>query len=72
MATTRQLVKARPYRYGRNPVTLGAGLSYLGLTPSRMILACVWSGFALLHPAVGVFLHLREPGKIKLSIHFQE
>ena len=36
MAATQQLVRAGPYRYSRNPMTLGAGLFYLGLA--------VWAG----------------------------
>jgi protein-S-isoprenylcysteine O-methyltransferase Ste14 len=31
MVATQQLVRAGPYRYSRNPMTLGAGLFYLGV-----------------------------------------
>jgi protein-S-isoprenylcysteine O-methyltransferase Ste14 len=31
MTATQRLVRAGPYRYSRNPMTLGAGLFYLGL-----------------------------------------
>jgi protein-S-isoprenylcysteine O-methyltransferase Ste14 len=36
MAATKRLVRAGPYRCSRNPITLGAGLFYLGLT--------IWAG----------------------------
>lgn len=43
MAATKRLVRARPYRYSRNPMTLGAGLFYLGLAA----LAGSWIVFGL-------------------------
>ena len=36
MMATQRLVRAGPYRYSRNPMTLGAGIFYLGLA--------VWNG----------------------------
>ena len=43
MAATQRLVRAGPYRYSRNPMTLGAGLFYLGLAA----LAGSWIVFGL-------------------------
>jgi len=43
MAATQRLVRAGPYRYSRNPMTLGAGLFYLGLAA----LAGSWIVFLL-------------------------
>ena len=63
MLATQQLVRAGPYLYSRNPMTLGAGLFYLGIA----IWAGSWIVFGLvllIFVSLLSYIYIHETGEL--------